>query len=119
MYCPQCGGQVPDGSSICPSCGTALSQTRAVTTLPPRALDGGGRIDPQAKSKVVAGLLGIFVGGFGVHRFYLGYTKLGVIQLVVSILTCGLGSLWGLVEGILIIAGSRITTDAEGRSLKS
>ncbi len=38
----------------------------------------------ERKSKLAAGLLGIFLGGFGVHRFYLGYTTMGVIQIVVS-----------------------------------
>ena len=76
-------------------------------------------IDPQAKSKIVAGLLGIFVGGFGVHRFYLGFTKIGVIQIIVTILTCGIGSLWGFVEGILYLIGAgNYTTDATGRPLR-
>ena len=52
----------------------------------------------MAKSRLVAGLLGIFLGGFGVHRFYLGWTGIGIAQIVVTILTCGLGALWGLVE---------------------
>ena len=76
-------------------------------------------VDPQAKSKIVAGLLGIFVGGFGVHRFYLGFTKIGVIQIIVTILTCGIGSLWGFVEGILYLIGAgNYTTDATGRPLR-
>ncbi len=75
-------------------------------------------VDPQAKSKIAAGLLGIFLGGFGIHRFYLGYTQIGVIQIVVTVLTCGLGSIWGLVEGILILVGQDgFTTDADGRPL--
>lgn len=69
------------------------------------------------KSKVVAGVLGILLGGFGVHRFYLGYTTIGIVQIVVTVLTCGIGAVWGLVEGILILVGSTITTDAEGRPL--
>lgn len=75
--------------------------------------------DPQAKSKIVAGLLGIFLGGFGVHRFYLGYTKIGVIQLIVTIFTCGIGSIWGFVEGILYLVGAGgYTTDSTGRPLR-
>lgn len=65
------------------------------------------------KSKIAAGLLGIFLGGFGIHNFYLGYTGKAVAQIVVTFLTCGLGSIWGLVEGILILTGS-INTDANG-----
>jgi TM2 domain-containing membrane protein YozV len=78
-----------------------------------------GYVDPLAKSKLAAGLLGIFLGGFGVHRFYLGYTRIGVIQILVTIFTCGIGSLWGFVEGILYLAGANgWTTDATGRPLK-
>ncbi len=97
-YCPVCTAQTHPQAVVCPNCGSSLR-------------------DPQAKSKLVAGLLGIFLGGFGVHRFYLGYTKLGIIQIVVTIGTCGIGSLWGLVEGILILTGSGIKEDAEGRPL--
>jgi hypothetical protein len=68
------------------------------------------------KSKLTAGLLGIFVGGFGVGRFYLGYTNIGVLQLVVTILTCGIGSIWGLIDGIMILVGN--VPDAEGRTLR-
>lgn len=75
--------------------------------------------DPNQKSKLTAGLLGIFLGGFGVHRFYLGYTQIGIIQIVVTVLTCGIGSIWGLVEGIMILAeAEQFRTDAEGRPLR-
>lgn len=74
--------------------------------------------DPYAKSRLVAGLLGIFLGGLGVHRFYLGYTGIGVTQIIVTIVTCGIGSIWGLIEGIMILANSGITTDAQGRPLR-
>lgn len=72
---------------------------------------------PGQKSKVVAGILGILLGSLGIHRFYLGYIGIGIAQIVVTILTCGLGALWGFIEGILILVGSGITTDAEGRRL--
>lgn len=61
---------------------------------------------PGADKKLVAGLLGILLGGFGVHKFYLGYTKEGIIQLVVTLVTCGIGSLVGLIEGILYLTKS-------------
>lgn len=73
------------------------------------------------KSKLAAGLLGIFLGGFGIHNFYLGYTTKGVIQLVVSLFTVGIGSLWGFIEGILILCsatGSQWHRDAQGRELR-
>ncbi len=74
-------------------------------------------IDPNAKSKMAAGLLGIFLGGFGVHRFYLGYAGIGVAQIFVTLFTCGVGALWGFIEGILILTGSTIIADASGKPL--
>ncbi len=73
--------------------------------------------DPNAKSNMAAGLLGIFLGGFGVHRFYLGYTGIGVAQIFVTLFTCGAGALWGFIEGILILTGSTIVADASGKPL--
>lgn len=69
----------------------------------------------QPKSRVAAGLLGILLGGFGAHNFYLGYTNKAILQLVLTIFTCGLASLWGLVEGILILTkNENFLTDASG-----
>ena len=68
------------------------------------------------KKKMVAGLLGIFLGAFGVHRFYLGYTTIGIIQIVVSLCTLCIGGWWGVIEGILILVG-KIDKDAQGRTL--
>lgn len=73
----------------------------------------------EQKSRLAAGLLGIFLGGFGVHRFYLGYNQMGIIQIVVTLLTCGAGSIWGLIEGIMIIAGAEsFRCDANGVPLR-
>ena len=59
------------------------------------------------KSKVAAGLLGIFLGALGIHKFYMGYSKAGLIMLLVSILTCGIGAsvmgIIGLIEGIIYL----------------
>lgn len=75
----------------------------------------------QQKSKVAAGILGIMIGAFGVHNFYLGYVGKGVAQLLLTLLSCGaftpITSLWALIEGILILTGS-ISTDGKGIPLK-
>nr|WP_309225075.1 TM2 domain-containing protein [Salinispora sp. H7-4] len=68
------------------------------------------------KSKIVAGVLQILLGGFGVGRFYMGDTKTGVFQLIVTLVTCGVGSLWGLVDGILILVRGGV--DGQGRPLR-
>jgi TM2 domain-containing membrane protein YozV len=59
-----------------------------------------------AEKKVVAGILGILLGGLGIHKFYLGYTKEGIIQLVVGVVTCGAAGLIGLIEGIIYLTKS-------------
>jgi TM2 domain-containing membrane protein YozV len=56
----------------------------------------------QENKKVAAGILGILIGALGIHKFYLGYTKEGIIQILLNLL-CGLGSLIGLIEGIIYL----------------
>lgn len=62
------------------------------------------------KEKIVAGILGILLGGLGIHKFYLGYTKAGLIMLLVSIISCGIGApimgVIGFIEGILYLVKS-------------
>ncbi len=81
----------------------------------PYGVDAYGR-PLSDKSKLVAGLLQIFLSTFGVGRFYLGYTNIGIAQIAVSFLTCGIGALWPLIDGIMIIAGK--VPDAQGRTLR-
>jgi TM2 domain-containing membrane protein YozV len=61
---------------------------------------------PGAEKKLVAGICAILVGGFGVHKFILGYTTEGIIQLVITILTCGAGGIIGIIEGIIYLTKS-------------
>jgi TM2 domain-containing membrane protein YozV len=63
------------------------------------------------KSKTTAALLCFFLGGLGIHRFYLGYTGIGIAQL----LTCGGLGIWSLIDFIMILTGS--VKDNEGRDL--
>ena len=73
-----------------------------------------------AKSKMAAGLLGIFLGAFGVHNFYLGFKGKAIAQLLISVLSCFtlavVSEVWGLIEGIMILCGN-INTDADGNAL--
>lgn len=59
-----------------------------------------------AEKKLIAGLLGILLGWTGAHKFVLGYTKEGVIQLIASLATCGLFGIVGLIEGIIYLTKS-------------
>ena len=80
-----------------------------------------GQVYYSQKSKIVAGLLGIFLGSLGIHNFYLGKTTRAIVQIVLTFLTLGFAGIWGFVEGILIIAsnyGSPWHKDANGVELR-
>jgi TM2 domain-containing membrane protein YozV len=61
---------------------------------------------PGADKKIPAGVCGILLGGFGVHRFILGDTTGGMIRILISIVTCGAGGIIGLIEGIIYLTKS-------------
>ncbi len=129
MFCRNCGAQIDERAAICVHCGVKVGTGQSFCancgqpTMPGayactncgvqlnNAVNGG-----EQKSKLVAGLLGIFLGGLGIHRFYLGYTLIGVLQIVAS-LCFGAGVIWGLIEGICILCGVGITKDAKGNPL--
>ena len=127
VMCVKCGAPKGEGNNFCYNCGHPMNPGAVVCTN--CGCSNATVPSVSAKSRIAAGLLGIFLGAFGVHNFYLGYTSKAVTQLVLTIvglvLSCiGIGvflvwgiGIWGLVEGIMILAGS-IKTDGEGRPLK-
>lgn len=60
----------------------------------------------QDNKKVIAGILGILLGGLGIHRFILGDAGGGAIRIVITLVTCGFGQIIGLVEGIIYLTKS-------------
>ena len=60
----------------------------------------------QENKKILAGVLAIMLGGFGVHKFILGYTKEGVLQILMSFFSCGLAGIIPFVEGIIYLTKS-------------
>lgn len=61
---------------------------------------------PVKSKRIVAGVLGLLLGQIGVHKFILGYTKEGLIQIGISIITCGIAGLIGFIEGIIYLTKS-------------
>ena len=67
------------------------------------------------KSKIIAGVLQLVIP-LGIGRMYMGHTGVGVAQSLVTIFTCGIGSVWPFIDGIVILAGN--PRDANGRPMK-
>ena len=90
-----------------------------VSSVPPGT---SAMLSARASNKIPAGICGILLGGFGVHKFILGYTGAGLVMLLVSLLTCFLASpvmhLIGLIEGIIYLCKSDeefVRTYVDGR----
>ena len=62
--------------------------------------------NPDTKNRITTGLLAVFLGAFGVHKFKLGYRKQGFQQLALTLLSCGLLSAISLIEGLGYLAMS-------------
>jgi TM2 domain-containing membrane protein YozV len=84
----------------------------------------GAYLEPPkaVKYKYVAAVLALFLGWTGAHRLYLGFYKLGFIQIMLTVVLYvtglpGFAALWGFVEGVLLFGG-QIYQDAKGRPLK-
>ena len=131
MYCRNCGNVMNDQAAICVACGVPVGKGNnycqmcgdITNSLAQVCMKCGVNLHVlgQQKSKLAAALFGIFLGMFGVHRFYLGYIGIGLAQCLLTVLSCFILApfvyIWGLVEGILVLAGS-INKDAKGFSLK-
>ena len=104
-YCYNCGRPMVMGAVVCTNCGAAAAPA----------------VSAGSKSKLTAGLLGIFLGALGIHNFYLGFTGKAPAQLLMSVLSCGMlaavSGIWGLVEGIMLLCG-QMNVDAQGNLLR-
>jgi TM2 domain-containing membrane protein YozV len=58
---------------------------------------------PGAEKKIVCGILAIVPSGLGIHRFLLGDTTGGLIRIAITVVTCGAGSIIGIIEGIIML----------------
>ena len=116
-YCNKCGKALNDYMQFCDNCGAKqeIAQNNATPTIKPTTLSLSNESD---KSRTVAALLAFFLGGFGIHNFYLGNVLKGVGQLVltllmplvVPIIAC---YIWVLVDFIMILVGK--SKDGNGK----
>jgi TM2 domain-containing membrane protein YozV len=140
IYCTQCGQamlvapQYMQASVACPHCDKVLEPWRVVRdgadnsgpspggTYPPSqawSMEHGFPMGPIAgysrRNRWIAGALGILLGTFGVHRFYLGYTGIGLTQALLTVCSLGILSpfvaIWAFIEGILCFCGAMRDVD--------
>ena len=85
VFCHSCGQIIKKEAEICPKCGV---RQRSVSI--------------SFNKRVTAGILAILLGSFGVHKFYMGSTGLGILYL--CFFWTGLPGIAGLIEGALMLA---------------
>ena len=121
IKCPQCGGnrfnQIDDHTYKCLYCGTTFLRKKEVTENTPQSPSiplssiedfmNSAREHSQdnkkysSKNKIVAALLAIFLGGFGIHKFYLRQTVWGIVYLIFC--WTYIPAVIGLIEGIILL----------------
>ena len=117
-FCSKCGTELKKDAAFCSKCGKEINEKEVVQG---EVVNENSSSTSSPKSKIAAGLLGSFLGCFGVHNFYLGFTGKAVAQLLITVLSCGIlspvSAIWGLIEGIMILS-SNDYKDADGNTLR-
>ena len=104
------GGYGPPPPGMVPYTGAPMMQMQAGA---PYGIDPVSGLPFSEKSKMVAGLLQIFLGWTGAGRFYTGHMGIAIAQILVGWMTCGI---WPLIDGIMMLTGK--VKDAQGRPLR-
>ena len=98
-YCHECGDTIRKKAEICPKCGVRQPVGDRKRSESERDPD----IRRAGTTRLAAGLCAILLGGFGVHKFMLGYNSAGVVMLLVTLLSCFTG--WVVIHIIALIEG--------------
>jgi TM2 domain-containing membrane protein YozV len=93
-FCSECGELIRKNAEICPKCG--VRQYGASGPL--------GTTAPNGKNRLAAALLALFLGNFGVHKFYLGQTGLGFLYLL--FFWTGIPGIIGIIEFVILLTMS-------------
>lgn len=110
-YCYKCGSRIKDkNQEFCDFCGANLNENKYI-------------VNEKSKSKLLAIFLALFLGTMGIHRFYLGYIKIGIVQFILWVLgfftwgiTWIITEVWSFIEFILIFINK--IKDSNGNELE-
>ena len=110
-YCYKCGSRIKDkNQEFCDFCGANLNENKYI-------------VNEKSKSKLLAIFLSLFLGTMGIHRFYLGYIKIGIVQFILCVLgffsggiTWIITEVWSFIEFILIFINK--IKDSNGNELE-
>ncbi len=132
INCPSCAAEVSDMALTCPKCGAPLKnatspiedkvnlflathsshlpaamipQIKQALLARPDKIDAAMAVD--FKDPMIAFILCFVLGGFGVHRFFIGDMGIGAAQLILTLVLCGTGGLWALIDLFLIWGATR------------
>lgn len=106
-FCANCGKELAPNAAACLNCGAASNFGKKKSSGIADSLRSTGSADdwcPAGKDKIVCILLAFFLGGLGVHNFYLGETKKGLVRLLTSWI--GVGFILALIDFIKMLMGS-------------
>lgn len=111
MFCERCGKNI-DKKTFCPYCGFGKAEENFYL-ITEKNWDLIPRKEDAKTSRFVAGVLQVFLGSFGIGRFYMKSYKIGILQILVSVVTLGFGGfLWGVIDGCRILSG-KVKIDAK------
>lgn len=129
VICTKCGMKRGQGNNFCHECGKTIANKEGEVCL-----NCGVRLKSNISnlmkdstnnnntSKIIAGLLAIFVGSLGIHRFYLGYNQIGIIQLglflvgaLIFPVVILVPFVWGIVDTVMIFTNK--LTNVNGQEL--
>ena len=105
VNCKECGQQISDSASVCPHCGAPIiaKMPQNLKYCPQCGASNPGARNRYPKDRLTAGLLAIFLGGLGIHYFYLEKSTAGLLSILLSLCTCGVWQIVMLIQGIIIL----------------
>lgn len=116
-YCPECNTLVPNDTNFCPTCGHDFNKPPRYATSQQgysnqaydnnynqgynnNAFDPAG---PEGKSRGIAAILALIIGGLGIQYFYCGKTTAGVLTILLTVVTCGIWQILMFAQGLYML----------------